>query len=194
LNFIFRKFPYEKFIDTPPFKIFFIAGGIGLVLFLASFFTVLDSSEAEIRLLKKNIADTENTFKRYFKLVANKNTVNKKLSLKLGELGIKKNQLPAQNGASNLIKKLTALGEKRGVEVTSFKISNSDAHEFYREVDVQLKLSGGLWATMDMISSIENMLQIVNLDKITFNLANQNDELAVSSSFAAKIYVYLENI
>ena len=44
-----------------------------------------------------------------------------------------------------------------------------------------------------MLASIENMLQIVDLEKISFNLANHNDELVVSSSFVATIYVYLES-
>ena len=51
--------------------------------------------------------------------------------------------------------------------------------DFYREINIQLKLSGGLWGTMDMLASIENMLQIVDLEKISFNLANHNDELVV---------------
>ena len=65
--------------------------------------------------------------------------------------------------------------------------------DFYKEINIQLKLSGGLWGTMDMLASIENMLQIVDLEKISFNLANHNDELVVSSSFVATIYVYLES-
>ena len=140
-----------------------------------------------------NISDAEYTFKRYFKLVANKNMVQENLSLNLVELGIKKNQLPSSNAANNLLKKITVLGEKRGVEITSFKISKGDMEDFYKEINIQLKLSGGLWGTMDMLASIENMLQIVDLEKISFNLGNHNDELVVSSSFVATIYVYLES-
>tara|TARA_B110000438_G_scaffold303153_1_gene363399 strand:- start:885 stop:1556 length:672 start_codon:yes stop_codon:yes gene_type:complete len=193
LNFIFEKIPYGKLENTPSFKFFLIAGLVALVLFVVAFLTVFDAAETEITLLKKNISDAEYTFKRYFKLVANKNMVHENLSLNLVELGIKKNQLPSSNAANNLLKKITVLGEKRGVEITSFKISKGDMEDFYREINIQLKLSGGLWGTMDMLASIENMLQIVDLEKISFNLANHNDELVVSSSFVATIYVYLES-
>ena len=90
MDLIFNKFPYDSIEEIGPAKIYFGAVGVCLILFLISFFTILNAVNLEREVLTKKIVDTEYTLKKYFKVVASKHEVHKNLSLKTGELNMKK--------------------------------------------------------------------------------------------------------
>ena len=89
---------------------------------MISFFTFFSAVNLERETLMKKIVDTEYTLKKYFKVVASKHEVLKNLSLKTGELSMKKKQLPSEDALSKLLVKITRLGKKRNVDIVHFKV------------------------------------------------------------------------
>ena len=194
MDLIFNKLPYDSIEEAGPAKIYFGAVGVCLILFLMSFFTILSSVSLERENLTKKIVDTEYTLKKYFKVVASKHEVNKNLSLKTGELKKKKKQLPSEKALSELLVKITRLGEKRNVDIVHFKVADGMVDDFYKEIRMHFRFRGGLWETMDMFATLQNMLQIVHVKNMSFKVVNGVKKPQVLSSFIGSSYVYIDGL
>ena len=191
---IFNKLPYDLIEETGPAKIYFGAVGVCLILFLISFFTILSAVNLERETLMKKIVDTEYTLKKSFKVVASKHEVHKKLSLKTGEMNMKKKQLPSEKALNKLLIKVTRLGKKRNVDIMHFKVADGMVDDFYKEIPTHFRFRGGLWETMDMFATIQNMLQIVNVKNMSFKVVNDEKIPQVLSSFIGSSYVYIDGL
>jgi Tfp pilus assembly protein PilO len=191
---IFNRLPYDSIEEIGPAKIYFGAVGVCLIIFLVSFFTFLSAVNLERELLMKKIVDTEYTLKKYFKVVANKHEVVKNLSLKTGELSMKKKQLPSEEALNKLLIKVTRLGKKRNVDIMHFKVAEGKVDDFYKEIPTHFRFRGGLWETMDMFATIQNMLQIVNVKNMSFKVVKDKNKPQVLSSFIGSSYVYIDGL
>jgi len=194
MDLIFNRLPYDSIEEIGPAKIYFGAVGVCLILFLISFFTFLSAVNLERETLMKKIVDTEYTLKKYFKVVASKHEVHKNLSLKTGELNMKKKQLPSEKALNKLLIKVTRLGKKRNVDIMHFKVAEGMADDFYKEIPTHFRFRGGLWETMDMFATIQNMLQIVNVKNMSFKVVKDGNKPQVLSSFIGSSYVYIDGL
>ena len=192
MDLIFNRLPYDSIEEIGPAKIYFGAVGVCLIFFLISFFTFLSAVNLERETLMKKIVDTEYTLKKYFKVVASKHEVHKNLSLKTGELNMKKKQLPSEKALNKLLVKVTRLGKKRNVDIMHFKVAEGMADDFYKEIPTHFRFRGGLWETMDMFATIQNMLQIVNVKNMSFKVVKDGNKPQVLSSFIGSSYVYID--
>ena len=192
MDLIFNRLPYDSIEEIGPAKIYFGAVGVCLIFFLISFFTFLSAVNLERETLMKKIVDTEYTLKKYFKVVASKHEVLKNLSLKTGELNMKKKQLPSEKALNKLLVKVTRLGKKRNVDIMHFKVAEGMADDFYKEIPTHFRFRGGLWETMDMFATIQNMLQIVNVKNMSFKVVKDGNKPQVLSSFIGSSYVYID--
>ena len=194
MDLFFNKLPYDSIEEIGPAKIYFGAVGVCLILFLISFFTILSAVNLERETLTKKIVDTEYTLKKYFKVVASKHEIHKNLSLKTGELNMKKKQLPSEEALSKLLVKITRLGEKRNVDIVYFKVADGMVDDFYKEIPMHFRFRGGLWETMDMFATLQNMLQIVHVKNMSFKVVNDEKTPQVLSSFIGSSYVYIDGL
>ena len=194
MDLIFNRLPYDSIEEIGPAKIYFGAVGVCLIFFLISFFTFLSAVNLERETLMKKIVDTEYTLKKYFKVVASKHEVHKNLSLKTGELNMKKKQLPSEKALNKLLVKVTRLGKKRNVDIMHFKVAEGMADDFYKEIPTHFRFRGGLWETMDMFATIQNMLQIVNVKNMSFKVVKDGNKPQVLSSFIGSSYVYIDGL
>ena len=194
MDLIFNRLPYDSIDEIGPAKIYFGAVGFCLILFLISFFTFLSAVNLEHETLMKKLVDTEYTLKKYFKVVASKHEVLKNLSLETGELNMKKKQLPSEKALNKLLVKVTRLGKKRNVDIMHFKVSEGNADDFYKEIPTHFRFRGGLWETMDMFATIQNMLQIVNVRNMSFKVVKDGNKPQVLSSFIGSSYVYIDGL
>jgi len=194
MDLIFNKLPYDSIEEAGPAKIYFGAVGVCLILFLMSFFTILSAVSLENENLAKKIVDTEYTLKKYFKVVASKHEVHKNLSLKTGELNMKKKQLPSEKALSELLVKITRLGKKRNVDIVHFKVADGMVDDFYKEIRMHFRFRGGLWETMDMFATLQNMLQIVHVKNMSFKVVSGVKKPQVLSSFIGSSYVYIDGL
>ena len=191
---IFNKLPYHTLEGAGPAKIFAGAVGISLVVFILAFFTLISAISAELETVKRKIVDTQYTLEKYFKVVASKDEVVKNLSLRSGELSMQKKQLPSQQALNKILVKITRLGEKRNVDIVSFKVAEGKAQDFYKEIPMHFRFRGGLWETMDMFATLQNMLQIVNIKNMSFRVTNDNNTPRLISSFIGSSYVYIDGL
>ena len=50
--------------------------------------------------------------------------------------------------------------------------------DFYKEIPMHFRFRGGLWETMDMFATLQNMLQIVHIKNMSFKVANDDQVLS----------------
>ena len=191
---IFDRLPYDTLNDVSSVRILGGAGLVALILFLLASFTLFSAGETQIEILAKKRFAAEYTFNKYFQVVASKDKVVKNLSLRMGDLSIQKKQLPKQDALNSLLEEISALGRKRGIDITAFQVSGGEARDFYKEVFLHFTFRGGLWGTMDMFSALQNMPQIVDIKNMTFNVGTTGKASTLVSAFAATIYIYIEGL
>ena len=191
---IFNKLPYHTLEGAGPAKIFAGAVGISLVVFILAFFTLISDVNSELETVKQKLVSTQYTLEKYFKVVASKHEVVKNLSLRSGELSVQKKQLPSQQALNKILVKITRLGKKRNVDIVSFKVAEGKAQDFYKEIPMHFRFRGGLWETMDMFATLQNMLQIVNIKNMSFQVTNDNNTPRLISSFIGSSYVYIDGL
>ena len=191
---IFDRLPYDTLNDVSSVRILGGAGLVALILFLLASFTLFSAGETQIEILAKKRFAAEYTFNKYFQVVASKDKVVKNLSLRMGDLSIQKKQLPKQDALNSLLEEISALGRKRGIDITAFQVSGGEARDFYKEVSLHFTFRGGLWGTMDMFSALQNMPQIVDIKNMTFNVGTTGKDSTLVSAFAATIYIYIEGL
>ena len=194
MDLIFNRLPYDSIEEIGPAKIYFGAVGVCLIFFFISFFTFVSAVSLEHETLMKKIVDTEYTLKKYFKVVASKHEVLKNLSLKTGELNMKKKQLPSEEALNKLLIRVTRLGKKRNVDIMHFKVAEGMVDDFYKEIPTHFRFRGGLWETMDMFATLQNMLQIVHIKNMSFKVVNDENKPQVLSSFIGSSYVYIDGL
>jgi|TARA_Y100000031_G_scaffold41399_1_gene47702 Tfp pilus assembly protein PilO len=194
LDKIFDRLPYDTLNDVSSVRILGGAGLVALILFLLASFTLFSAGETQIEILAKKRFAAEYTFNKYFQVVASKDKVVKNLSLRMGDLSIQKKQLPKQDALNSLLEEISALGRKRGIDITAFQVSGGEARDFYKEVFLHFTFRGGLWGTMDMFSALQNMPQIVDIKNMTFNVGTTGKDSTLVSAFAATIYIYIEGL
>ena len=66
--------------------------------------------------------------------------------------------------------------------------------DFYKEIPMHFRFRGGLWETMDMFATLQNMLQIVNIKNMSFQVTNDNNTPRLISSFIGSSYVYIDGL
>ncbi len=201
---LFDKLPYDTLEDVPPVQVLAGAGGVGLVLFLLAYFTLFSSINTQFEELAKKKTATENTLRKYRKMVANKDVTFKDMVQKVGELSAQKKQMPRQEVFDDLLKKITKLGKKRDVDVITFQMAEGKLNDFYKEIPLNITFRGGLWGTMDMFSALQNMLQLVDIKVMTFSssdvdvfkIGGANRPIKtvpmLVSQFTATTYVYID--
>ena len=191
---IFNKLPYVSIKEIGPVKIYLGAVGVSLILLMMSLFTILSTVNLERKTLNKELINTEYTLKKSVQLLANKHKIHKNLSLKKGELYMKKKQLPSKQLSKKLLVKITQLGKKRHVDIMHFKVSDGLVGDFYKEIRMNFIFRGGLWETMDMFDTLQNMLQIVHVTNLSLKVVKGVKKPQVLSSFVGSSYVYIGKI
>ena len=201
---LFDKIPYDILEDRPPAQVLAGAVGVGLLLFIAAYFTIFSTLNIEFETLAKKKSETENTLKQYNVIVSQKDSISRNFVRTVGELSAFKRQMPDQNDLNNLLKKITILGKKRGINITLFETREGKINDFFKEIPIKIKFRGGLWGTMDMFAALQNMLRLVKVEELEFTAESVSVHKAggsarsadrvpmVVSSFTANVFVYIE--
>ncbi len=163
---LFDKLPYDD-LDGIKF-IHLLAGavGIGLALFIAYYFTLYSATNTEFKMLAKQKVEAERTLKRYKGIVAKKDRVGKKLALVKGKFDSFKNQMPSQAEIPNLIQRMLAFGKDRKMKMVALTVEEGTKSMFVDVIPLKIQLQGELWATLDFLDYMQNLLRLVSFDNL----------------------------
>lgn len=195
---LFDKLPYDN-LEGIKFT-HLLAGtlGIGLVLFLAYYFTLYSASSEEFAQLTRQKQGAERTLKQYKATVAKEGLVAKNMARVRGRFDAFKNQMPSQDEVPALMQKLTAFGKHRNIKMVALTLKEGEVGDFYKEIPFKIQIDGELWVTLDFIEYVQNLLRLVSFEDLVLRGKSGPvgvEGLAVSSlstTLTAKTYSFLE--
>ena len=182
---LFEKLPYDDLEVIKFSHLLSGAIGIGLVLFLAYYFTLYSATSREFEKLTTQKEAAERTLKQYKATVAKAGFVAKNMARVRGRFNAFKNQMPRQDKIPNLIQKITTFGKNRNIKVTALTMKEGAIHDFYKEIPFKIEVTGEFWATLDFIEYVQNLLRLVNFE----NLILQGRGASASGAASAKTMV-----
>jgi type IV pilus assembly protein PilO len=198
---LFEKLPYD---DLEVIKFSHLLSGsivIGLVLFLAYYFTLYSATNREFEKLTRQKEVAEITLNQYKDTLAKEGFVAKNMARVRGRFNAFKNQMPRQNKMPNLIQKIMAFGKNRNIKVTALTMKEGAIHDFYKEIPFKIEVNGGFWATLDFIEYVQNLLSLVNFENLILQGQGTSTSGAASSetmvgslntTLTAKTYSFLD--
>jgi len=196
---LFDKLPYDDLEGIQVTHLLAGAMGIGLVLFLAYYFTLYSASSEEFTKLTRQKENAERTLKQYRATVAKEGLVAKNVARVKGRFDAYKNQMPSQDEIPSLMQRLTAFGKHRNIKLTGLTMEEGEIGDFYKEIPFKIQITGELWVTLDFIEYVQNLLRLVSFENLTLQgrgVSVPAGEGAVvgslNTTLTAKTYSFLE--
>lgn len=197
---IFDKIPYERLEEVNPLHIFAGAAGLGVLLFVISYFTLVGAVREEHAQLQDKKVKTENTLNQYRNVVGQKDRVFREFTRASGELSAAKREMPAKEEMPDFLRKITLVGKALNVKMLTFEVKEGTVRDYFIEIPVRMVVRGDLWSTMDFMESIQNMLRLVDFTDLEMSVKNVEESFkgrkseteALFTEFTAKTYVYVE--
>ena len=163
---LFEKLPYDDLDGIQFSHLLAGAAGIGLVLFIAYYFTLYRATSTEFEKLTKEKIAAERTLKRYKATVAKKDKVAKKLALAKGRLDAYKSQIPSPAEIPNLMQRIAEFGKHRNMQMVALTVEEGTKSMFVDMIPLKIQLQGELWATLDFLDYMQNLLRLVSFDNL----------------------------
>ena len=196
---LFEKLPYDDLDGIQFSHLLAGAAGIGLVLFIAYYFTLYSATSTEFEKLTKEKIAAERTLKRYKATVAKKDKVAKKLVLAKGRLDAYKSQIPSPAEIPNLMQRIAEFGKHRNMQMVALTVEEGTKSMFVDVIPLKIQLQGELWATLDFLDYMQNLLRLVSFDNLSLEaqplIAGVRGEGTVGSlrtSLRVKTYSFRE--
>ena len=164
---LFEKLPYDDLDGIQFSHLLAGAAGIGLVLFIAYYFTLYSATSTEFEKLTKEKIAAERTLKRYKATVAKKDKVAKKLALAKGRLHAYKGQIPSPAEIPNLMQRIAEFGKHRNMQMVALTVEEGTKSMFVDVIPLKIQLQGELWVTLDFLDYMQNLLRLVSFDNLS---------------------------
>ena len=169
---VFDKLPYDDLDGIQFTHLLAGAAGIGLLLFIAYYFTLYSATSTEFESLGKEKVEAERTLKRYQATVAKKDNVAKNLALVKGRFDVFKSQMPSQAEIPGLMQRIAAFGRDRNMKMVALTAEEGVVGNFYKVIPLKIQIYGELWVTLDFIDYMQNLLRLVSFDSLALNAQN----------------------
>jgi len=198
---LFEKLPYDDLDGIQFSHLLAGAAGIGLVLFIAYYFTLYSATSTEFEKLTKEKIAAERTLKRYKATVAKKDKVAKKLALAKGRLDAYKSQIPSPAEIPNLMQRIAEFGKHRNMQMVALTVEEGELKSFYKVIPLKVQLDGELWDTLDFIEYMQNLLRLVSFDSLILQVQSDKKSGArsegatrglIKTTLMVKTYSFLE--
>ena len=190
---LFEKLPYDDLDGIQFSHLLAGAAGIGLVLFIAYYFTLYSATSTEFEKLTKEKIAAERTLKRYKATVAKKDKVAKKLALAKGRLDVYKSQIPSPAEIPNLMQRIAEFGKHRNMQMVALTVEEGTKSMFVDVIPLKVQLQGELWVTLDFLDYMQNLLHLVSFDNLSLEaqplIAGVRGEGATAGSLRTSLRV-----
>ena len=163
---LFDKLPYDQLRKYNFVQMISVAAAFGVFLFVGYYFSLYSFQEEEMTAIQTKKKQSETKLKRYKNLIKQKDTIESGLSRATGKLALIKSQMPKRKEILAFIKQISEIGQIMGLEILLIESKPEKAVDFYKEIQIEIRVSGGFYQTIGFFESIQNLLQIVNISNL----------------------------
>ncbi len=163
---LFDKLPYDKLRNYNLVQMLIASATFGVFLFVGYYFSLYSFQEGEMTALQTKKKQTESKLKRYKNLIKQKDIIKSGLSEATSKLTLIKSQMPRRREVLAFIKQIAEIGEIMGLEILLIESKPEKEVDFYKEIKIEIRVSGGFYQTIGFFESIQNLLRIVNINDL----------------------------
>jgi len=161
----------EKLAKLPRGQRFVVYLLVYVVVALLFMFTIYYPGTSELTSLKKNKENLQRQKAQVEARVANKEVFDQELERLGKELAIAKSELPSQREIPELLKGISQLGKKVGLEVRRFTPLPEERLEYVSEVPVELEVEGSFHEVAMFFDRLSKMNRVVYVQDIEMGRA-----------------------
>lgn len=175
-----------------PKKILILAGIIGIFAFLYFYlfyfpqYTKYAGLQAKVQKLTSDLEEE--------KKVATTLPKFKKEAQELEQLfNTALKELPDKKEIPSLLMNISQMAQESGLQITLFQPQKENVMDFYEEIPVKIKLSGGYHELAMFFDKVANLSRIVNIKDLAISEANvDGDKVNLNSSCTATTFRFME--
>ena len=184
----------NKFKNLPSHFQILITVAPSIILIALFFFLIFSPNNKEIKgleirlaKLEKDIADSQAKISKLDELIEE----NKILKVKLQKL---KEQLPEEKEVSVLLKQISELGLRSGLEILLWKpeARKTGPGGLYVEIPVKVEVLTGYHRLGDFFSHISRLPRLVNISQIKLNRKSQKGRGLIKGTFLARTFASVD--
>jgi len=161
----------ERLAKLPRGQRFLLYIGLYVLVGLMYVFTVYYPSMSELDTLKSNKENLKRQKAQVEARVANKETFDQELERLTKELSIALTELPSDREIPGLLKGISQLGKKVGLEVRRFTPLPEERREYVAEVPVELEVEGSFHEVAMFFDRLSKMNRVVYVQDIEMGRA-----------------------
>ncbi|QIZ78506.1 type 4a pilus biogenesis protein PilO [Ferrimonas lipolytica] len=160
-----------------------------VLLGVLGYYAVIQDSIKQLDNLKTKEVELKNEFERKYKLAANLPKYREQLALMEQQFSDLLTMLPTATEMPGLLDSVTYLATDSSLQIQSLNWRPEGKKEFYVEMPIEMKLTGGYHDFGSFASGVAGLPRIVSLHD--FTMVRSDDEL-LQMSVTAKTYRFSE--
>lgn len=157
------------------------------------YYFVVESQWPVLERVKQDEQELRTTFQRKQRKAANFNAYHEQLQEMERSFGAMLRQLPGKTEVPSLLVDISQTGLGAGLEEKLFQPSSEIRKDFYAELPIKIRLTGGFHELGNFVSGIAGLPRIVTLHDIEIKPENQNSFGDLVLDVTAKTYRYLDD-
>ncbi|MEE8528975.1 MAG: type 4a pilus biogenesis protein PilO [Gammaproteobacteria bacterium] len=157
------------------------------------YYFVIESQWPVLERVKLEEDELRITFERKQRKAANFSAYHEQLQEMEREFGAMLRQLPGKTEVPSLLVDISQTGLGAGLEEKLFQPSSEIRKDFYAELPIKIRLTGGFHELGNFVSGIAGLPRIVTLHDIEIKPRNQDTFGELVLDVTAKTYRYLDD-
>ncbi|MEE8157500.1 MAG: type 4a pilus biogenesis protein PilO [Gammaproteobacteria bacterium] len=157
------------------------------------YYFVVESQWSVLERVKLEEKELRITFERKQRKAANFSAYHEQLQEMEREFGAMLRQLPGKTEVPSLLVDISQTGLGAGLEEKLFQPSSEVRKDFYAELPIKIRLTGGFHELGKFVSGIAGLPRIVTLHDIEIKPRNQDTLGELVLDVTAKTYRYLDD-
>ncbi len=157
------------------------------------YYFVIESQWPVLERVKLEEDELRITFERKQRKAANFSAYHEQLQEMEREFGAMLRQLPGKTEVPSLLVDISQTGLGAGLEEKLFQPSSEIKKDFYAELPIKIRLTGGFHELGNFVSGIAGLPRIVTLHDIEIKPRNQDTFGELVLDVTAKTYRYLDD-
>ncbi len=157
------------------------------------YYFVVESQWSVLERVKLEEKELRITFERKQRKAANFSAYHEQLQEMEREFGAMLRQLPGKTEVPSLLVDISQTGLGAGLEEKLFQPSSEIRKDFYAELPIKIRLTGGFHELGKFVSGIAGLPRIVTLHDIEIKPRNQDTLGELVLDVTAKTYRYLDD-
>jgi len=177
-----------------PHKIGIVAG-ISMVIMAVYWFNVYQPKMKRITVKESQLADLKRDMNNKEIIANNYEKFKQEMAEKENELQRSLSKLPDQKEIPTLLKSVSDMSQKAGLDVLLFRPQGEQPQQFFSKVPLELKFVGSYHKIGLFFYYVGTLSRIVNVDNFNMMTAQQKkkDEIQLNATCVATTYRYVES-